>query len=93
MSDMLNRPKLSKHIWLIYSLAVILLGFIWYFEWIIGAILTVLLVLSFYYSIKVEKELSVETEEYISTLSYRVKKVGEEALLEMPIGIVLFNEE
>lgn len=34
-----------------------------------------------------------ETEEYITTLSYRVKKVGEEALMEMPIGIMLINDE
>ena len=34
-----------------------------------------------------------EMEKYISTLSYRVKKVGEEALMEMPIGIMLINEE
>ena len=35
----------------------------------------------------------MKTEEYITTLSYRLKKVGEEALLEMPIGIMLFNED
>ena len=34
-----------------------------------------------------------EMEEYISTLSYRVKRVGEEALMEMPIGIMLINDE
>lgn len=34
-----------------------------------------------------------ETEDYISTLSYRVKKVGEEALMEMPIGIMLINDD
>ena len=34
-----------------------------------------------------------EIEEYISTLSYRVKKVGEEALMEMPIGIMLINDD
>ncbi|GGH80374.1 c-di-AMP phosphodiesterase-like protein [Pullulanibacillus pueri] len=33
-----------------------------------------------------------EVEDYISTLSHRVKKVGEEALLEMPIGIILYSE-
>lgn len=26
------------------------------------------------------------------TLSHRVRKVGEEALLEMPVGILLYNE-
>ncbi len=34
-----------------------------------------------------------EMEDYISTLSYRVKRVGEEALMEMPIGIMLINDE
>lgn len=39
-----------------------------------------------------EKRVYEETEKHIETLSYRVKKVGEEALLEMPIGILLVNE-
>lgn len=34
-----------------------------------------------------------EIDAYISTLSYRLKKVGEEALMEMPIGIMLFNDQ
>ncbi|WP_026908449.1 DHH family phosphoesterase [Paucisalibacillus globulus] len=93
MSDVKKRPKLSNHLWLIYAVSVILLGLIWYFQWILGSIMTVFLVLSFYYSIRVERKLSDETTKYISTLSYRVKKVGEEALLEMPIGIILFSDE
>jgi cyclic-di-AMP phosphodiesterase len=93
MSDLKKRPKLSNHLWLIYAVSVILLGFIWYYEWILGSIMTIFLVWSFYYSIRVERKLSDETNKYISTLSYRVKKVGEEALLEMPIGIILFSDE
>src|SRR5690606_23512624 len=93
MSDVKKRPKLSNHLWLIYAVSIILLGFIWYYEWILGSIMTVFLVLSFYYSIRVERKISDETNKYISTLSYRVKKVGEEALLEMPIGIILFSDE
>ncbi len=55
--------------------------------------MTVFFSLSLYYSIRREEKLLDQTEAYISTLSYRVKKVGEEALLEMPIGIVLYDEE
>lgn len=55
--------------------------------------MTVLLMVSFYYTIQRERKLSDEAEQYIATLSYRVKKVGEEALLEMPIGIILFSED
>jgi c-di-AMP phosphodiesterase-like protein len=41
---------------------------------------------------QIEKRLYEETEKHIETLSYRMKRVGEEALLEMPIGILLVNE-
>ena len=42
---------------------------------------------------KVEEETYVETEKHIETLSHRIRKVGEEALLELPIGIILINEK
>ncbi|HSJ37311.1 MAG TPA: DHH family phosphoesterase [Planococcus sp. (in: firmicutes)] len=41
----------------------------------------------------IEKRTYEATEKYIETLSYRMKKVGEEALLEMPIGILLADED
>ncbi|HLQ72453.1 MAG TPA: hypothetical protein VK142_11660, partial [Bacillota bacterium] len=88
-----KKPKVSGHLSVIYMVSIILLSVIWYFQWILGLIMTVLLAGSFYYSLRREKIKIHETEEYIATISHRVKKVGEEALLEMPIGIVLFNEE
>ncbi|GLC90090.1 DHH family phosphoesterase [Lysinibacillus piscis] len=44
------------------------------------------------YAWKVEQTTFKETEKHIESLSFRMKKVGEEALLEMPIGILLVNE-
>ncbi|WP_203333363.1 DHH family phosphoesterase [Planococcus beigongshangi] len=41
----------------------------------------------------IEKRTYEATEKHIETLSYRMKKVGEEALLEMPIGILLADED
>jgi c-di-AMP phosphodiesterase-like protein len=46
-----------------------------------------------YYMFVIDQRQREEMEEYISTLSYRVKRVGEEALLGMPIGIMLINDE
>lgn len=46
-----------------------------------------------YYLLRYELNLYEEMEQYISTLSHRVEKVGDEALLEMPIGILLYNDE
>ncbi|MFB4168782.1 DHH family phosphoesterase [Virgibacillus sp. JSM 102003] len=93
MNDLKNKPILSSHLWVIYLLSIILLGFIWYFQWMLGLLMTLLLAASIYYSIRTERTLQNETEEYIATLSHRIKRVGEEALLEMPIGIILYNDD
>ncbi|KGX89247.1 DHH family phosphoesterase [Pontibacillus marinus] len=93
MPNFFKKPTLSSHLWVIYTLSVLLLFLIFYYEWKLGFVMASFLIASIYYSVRTEKHLINETEEYISTLSYRVKKVGEEALMEMPIGIVLFSED
>ncbi|WP_164670540.1 DHH family phosphoesterase [Virgibacillus doumboii] len=93
MQDNKGIPELGRHLWVIYLLSVILLSVIWYYQWMIGLLMTLFLAAAIYYSIQTVRRLQNETEEYISTLSHRVKRVGEEALLEMPIGILLYNED
>lgn len=39
------------------------------------------------------KTITVETNKYIADLSYRIKRGEQEALIKMPIGILLYNEE
>ena len=46
-----------------------------------------------YYGWIIEKVIYVETEKHIESLSFRMKKVGEEAFLHMPVGILLINDE
>ena len=46
-----------------------------------------------YYGWIVEKMIYVETEKHIESLSFRMKKVGEEAFLHMPVGILLIDDE
>lgn len=60
-------------------------------EWV-GGIFIILFGALFVYAWITEKRVYEATEKHIETLSYRMKKVGEEALLEMPIGILLVNE-
>lgn len=59
----------------------------------IGAAMTVVLGLSFWIMLQKEERRRRLTEKYIATLSYRVKKVSEEALLKMPFGIVLYSDD
>lgn len=74
-------------------LSIIMMAVIAYYQWIIGVVVFLIMGIIVYYLLRYELRLYEEMENYISTLSHRVKKVGEEALLQMPIGIVLFNDE
>lgn len=57
-----------------------------------AAIFTIVAVALALYAWRTERALYVDTEAHIEALSYRMKNVGEEAFLQMPIGIVLLNE-
>lgn len=93
MSESQSKHIFSSHLWVIYSLSIILVIIIWINQWMLGLLMTLFLVASFYYSLRIERTLLNETEKYISTLSDRLEVVGSETLLEMPIGIILFNQE
>lgn len=58
-----------------------------------GLLFTICFTISIGIAWKLEDQTYIETEKHIEALSYRMKKVGEEALLELPIGILLFNEK
>lgn len=76
---------------LVLGMAAAIMILLWS-EWAAG-IFTLLFLLAFTAAWVTEKKVYEETEKHIETLSYRMKKVGEEALLEMPIGILLVNED
>jgi cyclic-di-AMP phosphodiesterase len=75
------------------AVSVLVLGATALYNWWIAVIGFVLLASVFYIAFYYEKKTYQSTEEYISTLSYRLKRVGEEALMEMPIGIMLINDD
>lgn len=75
------------------GVTVVLLIVLFLYNWILSLAGLLVIVIPIYYMFLIDHRQRQEMEEYISTLSYRVKKVGEEALLEMPIGIMLINDE
>jgi cyclic-di-AMP phosphodiesterase len=75
------------------GITVVLLIVLAYYNWILSLVGLFLIIPPLYYMIIIESSQRKEMEDYISTLSYRVKRVGEEALMEMPIGIMLINDE
>ena len=65
------------------GITVVLLIVLAYYNWILSLVGLFLIIPPFYYMLVIDSRQRKEMEDYISTLSYRVKRVGEEALMEM----------
>lgn len=88
------RKRIFRYpIYTLVGVTAFLIGIIGYFQWIFGVIGFAILGVILYFLLRSESLMRRDLEQYVSTLSHRVKKVGEEALMEMPIGIILYNEE
>ncbi|MCM3588147.1 DHH family phosphoesterase [Mesobacillus maritimus] len=93
MPSYLERRQIKYPLYGLIAVLLILLGVLSFYNWWIGAIGYVLTGLLIFFIFNVFYRMKKETADYITTLSYRVKKVGEEALMEMPIGIMLINDD
>jgi c-di-AMP phosphodiesterase-like protein len=75
------------------SFSFLLLGILTLHHWMYGAIGFVCLVGLIVYGIQAEKGFHRDLRLYLATISYRVKKAGEGVIAQLPIGILLYNEE
>ncbi len=92
MKEIKEKPIITNHLWIIYIVALLAIGFLVYFNWLVGLLIGILVTLSFLYMYISERSYQLEQLEYISNLSHRVTGVGNDALLKMPIGIILYND-
>lgn len=93
MPAFLEKRSIRYPFYGLIGVTMILLIVLLLYNWILSVAGLLLMFIPLYYMFVIDHRERTEMEEYISTLSYRVKKVGEEALMEMPIGIMLINEE
>src|SRR5690606_34809626 len=84
--------KMRYPLYGIIALSAVLLIYIGFYNIWVALISTFLLIALVIAAFYVDKKIEERTTDYISTLSHRIKKVGEEALLNMPIGIMLYND-
>lgn len=93
MSAFFRKRKLRYPLLALLILGLIASILIAFVSELIAGIFFFLFAAAFAFTWLIEKRTYEATEKHIETLSYRMKKVGEEALLEMPIGILLADEE
>jgi cyclic-di-AMP phosphodiesterase len=93
MPSVYEKPLIRYLIYALIGVTVIAVLTLYFFNWLIGLMISICFVIILFFLRKVFLDFQTEMESYITTLSYRLKKVGEEALLEMPIGILLYNDQ
>ncbi|RKD22892.1 hypothetical protein BEP19_11695 [Ammoniphilus oxalaticus] len=81
------------HMILAFILCMILLAVLSIYNWSIAllGVFALLALAGFIY--KAEQAFRADLQQYILTLSHRVKRAGDEVLNEMELGIVLYSEE
>jgi c-di-AMP phosphodiesterase-like protein len=93
MPTFLEKRSIRYPFYGLTGITVVLLILLFMYNWIFSLAGLLAIFLPIYYMFSIDRRQRKEIEEYIATLSYRIKRVGEEALLEMPIGIMLINDE
>lgn len=83
----------GMHIVWIFALLTVLILILFLYSWIISVIALVLCGILGYYTLQAEQAFRKELNEYVSTLSHRVKRAGSEVIHELPLGILLYNED
>ncbi|QHT58638.1 hypothetical protein GXP70_00660 [Paenibacillus lycopersici] len=63
------------------------------YEWKLGVIGLALSGAIGVYSVMAERAFRRDLKMYLGTLSYRVKKAGQEVISDLPFGIILYNED
>lgn len=61
-------------------------------NWVFGLIWSIVVIIGLIYSGQALKEVSENAQEYLSGLGYRISRSEQEALIRMPIGIILLND-
>ncbi|MGO0063899.1 DHH family phosphoesterase [Brevibacillus fluminis] len=93
MPKFLLKRWYGLHMVLALSFCLLLLAILTLFHWMYGAIGIVCLIGLILFALQAEKGFQQDLRLYLATISHRVKKAGDGVIQEMPIGIVLFNEE
>lgn len=91
--DTYRKRPIRYPLFVLFVLGFIVAVLLAFYNVMLGILCGIVFLIFTKYLLDVEQEMYVDTEKYIESLSFRMQDVGEEALLQMPIGILLLNED
>ncbi|SDF47737.1 c-di-AMP phosphodiesterase, consists of a GGDEF-like and DHH domains [Fontibacillus panacisegetis] len=77
----------------VFMLELVLVIFVSYFNWILGLVSLCLVAILTYFMLQSERRFRKELVNYVSDLTYRIKRVEGEAVSRLPFGILLYSED
>ncbi|MBP3966870.1 DHH family phosphoesterase [Paenibacillus lignilyticus] len=89
---LINRWHGMHHLWA-FVLMILLTVTLAFYEWKLGMLGLLLCGAVGFYSVMAERAFRRDLKVYLGTLSYRVKKAGNEVISDLPFGIILYNED
>lgn len=89
----IRNPRVGIVAVVITVLSLIGLGLAFYINPVIGVIMLGLVIVTVVFSVRTLNLISDETSKYIAELSFRVDQAEEDAMLSMPIGILIYSDQ
>lgn len=93
MPKFLLKRWYGLHMVLALSFCLMLLAILTIYHWMYGALGIVCVIGLVFYTVQMERAFQRELRLYLATISHRVKKAGESVIQELPLGILLYNED
>lgn len=81
------------HIYALFIVAAVFIGYVTLQQWYIGIIGFFLLAIIAIYSVLASLSFKNDLEDYISTLSFRIHNASEDVITQLPFGMVLYDED
>lgn len=93
MPKFLSKRWHGLHMVWTFVLVLLLLVVLAFYEWVFALIGLVPAAVLVFYAWQAERAFENDFRAYVTTLTYRVKKASTEVINELPLGILLYNDE
>lgn len=87
-----KHPAVRWNVCYLLLLTILSLCFAFTLNWVVGIIVFVIALVGGVTSVKQLRRLVIDANEYLNHLVYQIKQGQQEALLEMPVGLIMFNQ-
>lgn len=86
-----KHPAVRWNVCYLLLLTILSLCFAFTLNWVVGIVVLVIALVGGFTSVKQLRRLVIDANEYLNHLVYQIKRGQQEALLEMPVGLIMLN--